>query len=69
MTLICSWIPAEAKETKEDQISIRVSDWKGHTKAFAQDPEESILAFKDVYEPEVSFSFIFLKQKGIIWYV
>lgn len=64
MTLICSWIPAEAKETKEDQISIRVSDWKGHTKAFAQDPEESILAFKDVYEPGDIIQFHFPETEG-----
>ena len=64
MTLICSWIPAEAKETKEDQISIRVSDWKGHTKAFAQNPEESILAFKDVYEPGDIIQFHFPETEG-----
>lgn len=59
MTLICSWIPAEEKETKEDEISIRVLDWQGRTKAFAQDPEESVLAFKDVYEEGDTIQFHF----------
>ena len=64
MTLIASWVPAgETEETADNSVSIRVLDWLGRTKAFAQDAEEAVLAFEDVYEEGDTIRFHFPERE------